>query len=539
VAATLRLPVLHDVHGGDHPFKDESEYVVVRWRIACLVIVPLVLLLVCVPVIAGVGLWLYRQGGESNVGTASLETPLQIPDLLEPSVDASGRKVFNLEFVEGRTELIPGKMTPTWGLNQSYLSPTLRASEGDEVVVNVTNSVGEETTLHWHGMHLPARMDGGPHQMIGPGETWSPNWKINQPAATLWFHPHLHGKTAEHVYRGAAGMFLIDDDESEGLALPDTYGVDDIPLIVQDKRFSSDGSLDMDGDFFRFMDDVGTLGDEILVNGTYSPVFEATTELVRFRILNASNARVYNFGFTDSREFHAVATDSGLLAAPVGLARLQLSPGERAEIVVRVQPGDDVILRSYPPSLGSNVIQERFNGGDDTFDVLRVRAAGGISPSRPLPERLATIDRPDRDEAIETREFRLSGMSTINGESMDMERIDAVVLLDSTEIWEVTNGGGAYHNFHVHLVHFLILDIDGGEPPEHMRGWKDTVFLPEGSTVRIIARFEEHADPNVPYMFHCHILMHEDAGMMGQFVVIEPGTTPPDRIRLDGEGHRH
>jgi FtsP/CotA-like multicopper oxidase with cupredoxin domain len=511
----------------------------VRWGVSCLVVVPLLFLLVCVPVIAGTGLWLYSQGEDSNVGRVALDRPLHVPELLEPSVDEQGRKVFDLEFVEGETELLPGKTTPTWGLNGTYLSPTLRASRGDEVLVNVTNGTVEETSLHWHGMHLPAAKDGGPHQMIGPGETWSPTWTVNQPAATLWFHPHLHGTTADHVYRGAAGLFLIDDDESEGLALPDTYGVDDIPLIIQDKRFNADGSLDMDGGFVRFINSVGMLGDEILVNGTYSPAFEATTELVRFRVLNGSNSRVYNLGFTDNREYQVIASDAGLLEAPVAVTRLQLSPGERAEIVVRVQQGDDVVLRSYPPSLGSDFIQERFNGGADSFDILRVHAPGDLAGSAVLPARLATIDRLDPARAVETRQFRLSGMSTINGESMDMRRIDAVVTLDSTEIWEFTNGGGAYHNFHVHLVHFLILDIDGREPPEHMRGWKDTVFLPEGSTVRIIARFEEHADPNVPYMFHCHILMHEDAGMMGQFVVIEPGTTPPVRIQLDGDGHRH
>jgi len=519
-------------------FNEEGERDLNK-TLGCVVIVPVLLLLICVPVFVGGGYWLYSSGAESNVGKLALVTPLHIPELLQPTVDADGRKVFNLEFVEGQTELVPGKMTDTWGLNRTYLSPTLRASRGDEVQVNVTNSAGEETSLHWHGMHLPAAMDGGPHQMIRPGETWSPNWTVNQPAATLWFHPHPHGTTADHVYRGAAGLFLIDDGESGGLPLPNIYGVDDIPLIVQDKRFSRDGSLVMDGEFFQFMTSVGLLGNEILVNGTHSPLFEATTELVRFRVLNASNARVYNFGFTDNREFQAIATDAGLLEAPVAVSRLQLSPGERAEIVVRVQPVDDVVLRSYPPDLEWSFLQNRFNGGDDTFDILRVRAAGDLSPSMPLPERLVKIDRPDPAAATETRMFRLSGMSRINGREMDMERIDAVVTLDTTEIWEIQNRGDAYHNFHVHLVHFLILDIDGDEPPAHMRGWKDTVFIPDGSTAKIIARFEEHADPNVPYMFHCHILMHEDAGMMGQFVLIEPGTTPPDRIRLDGDGHRH
>lgn len=508
-------------------------------RLGCFLGVPVLLLGLCIVGSFAVTMLVYSQAGESNVGDVALETPLRIPDVQEPEIDEQGRKVFNLEFVAGETELVPGKVSDTWGLNQTYLGPTLRASQGDEVVVNVTNGVDEVTTLHWHGMHLPARMDGGPHQMIQPGETWSPEWEINQPSSTLWYHPHLHGNTAEHVYRGAAGLFLLDSPESDALDLPDTYGIDDIPLIVQDKRIDGDGSLDMDGGFSQFMNAVGLLGDEILVNGTHSPVFEATTELVRFRVLNASNARVYNFGFTDDREFQVIASDSGLLEAPVPVTRLQLSPGERAEIVVRVAPGDDTILRSFEPDLEWNFVQARFNGGDDTFDILRLRGAATLEASAPLPGQLATIDRLDPADADTTRTFRLSDMSNINGREMDMERIDMGIEAGSTEIWEVTNSGGQYHNFHVHLVHFLVLDIDGEAPPAHMQGWKDTVFLPNGVTARIIARFDGYTDPEVPYMFHCHILMHEDAGMMGQFVVIEPGTEAPTRITMDSDGHHH
>jgi FtsP/CotA-like multicopper oxidase with cupredoxin domain len=119
-----------------------------------------------------------------------------------------------------------------------------------------------------------------------------------------------------------------------------------------------------------------------------------------------------------------------------------------------------------------------------------------------------------------------------------MDRIDEVVEVDTTEIWEITNASGMVHNFHIHLIHFQVLDIDGEAPPEHMRGWKDTVFIPRGSTVRLIAEFKDYADPDVPYMYHCHILRHEDRGMMGQFVVIEPGTEVPSHIDVD-EDHQH
>lgn len=479
--------------------------------VACVVLVGLT--------VVGVGAWLYSRAVESNVGELSFSNELAVPPLLEPTVAEDGRKVFDLEFQSGETELIEGQLTETWGLNDTYLGPTLRAEQGDQVDIRVTNGVDETTTLHWHGMHLPAEMDGGPHQMIDPGETWTPAWEIDQPAATLWYHPHLEGKTADHVYKGAAGMFILDDEEARSTGLPDDYGTDDIPVIVQDKQLSSDGSLDDSG---SFLSNLGVLGDEILVNGTHDPHFEATTSLVRLRVLNASNARVYNVGFDDDRPYWLVGTDSGLLEQPYETTRVQLVPGERAEIVVEVEPGEQTILRSHAPNLGSPFFLERFYGGDDTFDLLEIRAAEDLEDSGPLPEQLVELDMPSEDEATNTREFQMSSTS-INGREMDMDRIDQEVEVGTTEIWEVSNNDGFPHSFHPHLVHVRVLDIDGEAPPPELQGWKDTVYIPPGETVRFIARFKDYTDPDTPYMFHCHMLTHEDNGMMGQYVVVEPG----------------
>ncbi len=472
---------------------------------------------------------------ESNVGEHEFDSPLSIPALVEPEVSLDGQKVFDLEFVAGESDLMPGVTTETWGINGSYLGPTIRADRGDDVQINVRNGLDEVTTLHWHGMHLPARMDGGPHQMIQPGETWEPHWTIDQPAATLWFHPHMHGATAEHVYRGAAGLFIIDDPDLEDLALPREYGVDDIPLIVQDKQFNDDGSLDFST---GMMSNLGILGDEILVNGTHAPRFQASTSLVRFRVLNASTARVYNFGFDDNRTFDVIGSDTGLLAAPVSMDRLQLSPGERAELVVSMAPGDDVMLRSFEPDLGMDAWNDRTNGGRDTFEILRITGDDDLVASPDLPDELVEVTELEEPDAVATRQFSLDSSQSINGESMDMGRIDEVIEVDTTEIWEITNEHGMLHNFHDHLIHFQILDIDGADPPEHLRGWKDTVQLPPGRTVRLIAEFNDYADPTVPFMYHCHILRHEDRGMMGQFVVVEPGTDVPDRLE-NTDDHQH
>jgi FtsP/CotA-like multicopper oxidase with cupredoxin domain len=480
------------------------------------------------------GTVLYRRAERSNVGELDFANRLAIPPLAEPTVGPDGAKEFDLRFTAGPSDLVDDGPSDTWGLNGTYLGPTVRADRGDTVRVNVTNGVDEPTTLHWHGMHLPARMDGGPHQMVEPGDTWSPEWTLDQPAATLWYHPHLHGETADHVYRGAAGMFLV-DDPAAAPDLPRTYGVDDIPLIVQDKSFDGDGDLSMGAPIGS---SVGFLGDTIVVNGTTDPHLPVTTELVRLRVLNASNARVYRLGFPDGRAFWQVASDAGLLAAPHETERLQLSPGERAEIVVAVEPGEETVLRSFAPDLGLGFPGERFDGGDDTFDIVQLRAADELAPSPALPDGLAEIDAPDEPDADGTRRFDLRG-NAINGREMDMDRVDQVVEVGSTEIWEVTNEQSRPHSFHPHLVHFAVLDVDGEPPPPELAGWKDTVYVPPDTTIRIIARFDDHADPATPYMFHCHVLDHEDRGMMGQFVVVEPGDEPDLSGMAAMPGHDH
>jgi blue copper oxidase len=465
------------------------------------------------------GFVVYSRAQVSTVGELRFENELRIPPLLPPRPDAEGRKVFDLELQAGSSELRPGTTSETWGANGSYLGPTIRAVRGDRVVVDVANSLPEETTLHWHGMHLPAAADGGPHQVIEPGATWSPEWEIDQPAATLWYHPHLMGATAEHVYQGIAGLFILEEPEHAALPLPRTYGVDDLPLIVQDKRFEDDGSLEFSN---RLISPTGFLGDVTLINGTYDPHVEVAHERVRLRLLNASNARVYNIGFADERQFHLIATDGGLLETPQLLRRIQLSPGERAEIVASFQPGERVVLRSFEPELGTNFFENRFAGGDDSFDLLQIRARPTLTPSPEVPERLPTTESYDADEAVRTRRFELSGTS-INGKDMEISRIDEVVEVGTTEIWEIRNASGTPHNFHPHDVRFEVLSYAGRPPPPHLSGLKDTVYVPPNESVRVVTRFQDYTDPQLPYMFHCHVLQHEDRGMMGQFVVVEPG----------------
>jgi FtsP/CotA-like multicopper oxidase with cupredoxin domain len=423
-----------------------------------------------------------------------------------------GRKIYDLTPQTGRTAFAAGKPTETWGINGAYLGPTLRAKRGDRVAMRVRNALPQPTTLHWHGMHLPAAADGGPHQPIARGATWSPEWTVEQGAATLWYHPHPEGATADQVYRGLAGMFIVDDPAVDRLALPHRYGIDDIPLIVQDKRLHDDGSLDLGS---GPISPTGRLGDTILVNGTPGAYLAVHDERVRLRILNASDARIYNVAFADGRPFQLIATDGGLLVQPKTLRHIQLSPGERAEVVASFRPGERVVLRSLEPELGANFLDRRFAGGDDSFDMLDLRAGRSLRASPPVPRQLTPEPRVAR--ATATRRFRLGGTS-INGRDMDMERIDALVARAATEIWEVTNGSGRPHNFHVHGVTFRVL----GAAQPALTGPKDTVYVPPGDTVRLLVRLPGYADEHAPYMFHCHVLRHEDSGMMGQFLATDP-----------------
>jgi suppressor of ftsI len=299
---------------------------------------------------------------------------------------------------------------------------------------------------------------------------------------------------------------------------------------VQDKTFTADGQLDHRSGVFS---PTGMLGDTILVNGTIRPYLEVERENVRLRLLNGSEARIYDFGLVaddgDDQEFAVIGSDGGLLPHPVTADRIRLSPGERAEIVVTLQPGRNVVLRSHPTDLGTDFWNQRFSGGDDRLDILQLRAADPLSSSGEIPDDLAPAPDLDPADATATRTFRLSG-TNINGLDMDMNRIDQVVSAGEIEAWEVTNAGNTPHNFHVHGVQFRVAEVDDRRPPSLLRGWKDTVYVAPGTTVRLILRFADYADPDSPYMFHCHLLQHEDRGMMGQFVVVRPGERAPARL---------
>lgn len=483
--------------------------------------------------VAFAGCGIVAPGPVSTVGEVDFDRPLAIPPLAESTVGPDGTRVFALDARAGTTEFEPGEPSETWGFNGSYLGPTLVAERGEHVRVDVTNSLEEPTTVHWHGMHLPPELDGGPHQMVEPDASWSPEWDVDQQAATLWYHPHPHGETEDHVARGLAGMFLLHDEHERSLGLPAEYGVDDLPVIVQDTGFSDEGELEPKQRGYA-----GGLGDELLVNGTRSPYVEVGDELVRLRLLNASTARSYAFTWSDGRPVELIATDGGLLEASVELDHLRLSPGERAEVLLRVEPGETLVLQSRmtPEIAGLVGPVAGTNGGSDAFDVLEVRAADALDPSAEVPAQLNAFPEADEAEVVTTRRFELGDGFEINGEAMDLGRIDETVTVDTLERWVVANTQQLPHSFHVHDVQFRVASVDGAPPPPELSGWKDTVFVEPETELELLLRFEDYTDTDTPYMYHCHLLWHEDQGMMGQFAVVEPGQSA---TMTGGTHHEH
>ncbi|GAA1505762.1 FtsP/CotA-like multicopper oxidase with cupredoxin domain [Agromyces terreus] len=483
--------------------------------------------------VAFAGCGIVGPGPVDTTGATPFDEPLAIPPLAESHVAADGTRVFALDARAGATEFTAGVESDTWGFNGGYLGPTLVADRGEQVRIDVTNSLETATTVHWHGMHLPAAMDGGPHQMVEPDASWSPAWRIDQPAATLWYHPHPHGETESHVARGLAGLFLLHDEAERALGLPGEYGVDDVPVIVQDAGFSRDGEREDPQRGYA-----GGLGDELIVNGTRHPYFDVTDALVRLRLLNASTARTYAFTWSDGRPIELIATDGGLLEASVALDHVRLSPGERAEVLVRMTPGETVMLQSRmtPEIAGLVPAVAATNGGTDAFDVLELRAAGDLEPGASVPARLVEIVDFDAADVATTRHFELGDGFEINGEAMDPGRIDETVTVNTLERWIVENRNAVPHSFHVHDVQFRVASIDGAPPPPEMAGWKDTIFTEPETTYELLMRFDDYADPSTPYMYHCHLLWHEDQGMMGQFAVVEPGQRA---TMSEGTHHEH
>ena len=467
---------------------------------------------------------------------AQAQQPLHIPDTLHGPV-------YNLQIRHDSMAFYPGAKTQTIGINGAFLAPTLILQKGQQLRMVVNNALTDTTTIHWHGLHVAPHNDGGPHVTILPGTTWSPEFTVLDWASTYWYHPHLHHKTALQVAKGAAGFIIVRDSLEATLNLPRRYGVDDVPLVIQTRQFDANNQVVIKQH----------LDTAVMVNGTRNAFVTLPAQVVRLRVLNGSLERVYNLGLSTNESFHMIGSDGGLLAAPVAMTRLQLAPGERAELLVNLsgKNGQSLQLMNYGSTLPSAIYgaaqpgmgpgqqlpgysQNPRNGANYTLLQINVGAPTDL-PVTTIPTTLVAHQIPTVAQADTTRLLTfmaavmgptaIQGPFMINNTHFDMQVINQRVPFNNTEIWELRNQTPIGHPFHLHNVPFYVLTVNGAAPAMHLRGRKDVVFVPAMGTVRFITQFETFWNDTLPYMYHCHMLTHEDDGMMGAFVVNSPFST--------------
>lgn len=456
----------------------------------------------------------------------------QYNNLFIPDTIAGGN--YNLIVKDTFKQLRTGQQTITGAVNGDFWGPTLIMNKGEQVHINLKNKFNDTITIHWHGMHLPAVMDGGPHQTIPPGTIWQPYWAVNNPASTLWYHPHLHEKTTMELVKGIGGFIIIRDSLESTLALPRTYGVDDIPLALTSRRYDNSN---------QFVYTNVAYGDYMLTNGTPNAQVSLPKQYVRLRILNAETERAYNLGFSDNRTFYVIGNDGGLLNAPVAVTRVKLVVGERIEILVNL--GNDAI--------GSSVDLKAYNAGqafgfpggepntsgqfgsllnNANFSVLHINIAATTttpSPITSVPTALENNTYWTASNASIVRRVDVTGgvpgpgnlPFMLDSTPFVLSHINKTIPLNNIEEWTLHNSNVFGHAFHIHDVQFKIVARNGNASAvnSYESGWKDVVYMPVNETVSFVAKFNDYSDSIHPYMYHCHFTNHEDGGMMGQFVV--------------------
>lgn len=461
---------------------------------------------------------------------APFSTPLPVPKLIDA---ASQGNAVKLTVTSGLHAFIKGQPTRTYGYSAPILGPVIRLRRGDEVQMTVENALNFVTTVHWHGLLVPGHDDGGPQQLIHPGDSWRPVLKIDQAAATLWYHPHPHHDTARQIYMGLTGMIIVDDGSDARLGLPRTFGLDDLPLVLQDRSFGTDGSIEYDNKDLNPLDVIyGARGETIIVNGTIAPFAKVPPGLVRLRLLNAANAQNFELRFSDKRTFYVIASDGGFLSEPVAVTQLTISPAERFEVLVDFTDGNLVALETGPDEEMGVFGRVAPDGSADYVAIMRFEPTAITPFVNKLPTRLVEPDSVSPASAVQRRQFILnSGLCAsrqesgehanlplligINGKPYDIGRIDLETKLGTREVWEIVSMGMA-HPFHVHGALFRVLSIEGAPPAAHLRGWKDTILVEDKA--ELLVAFNRPATREHPFMYHCHILEHEEAGLMAQYV---------------------
>jgi FtsP/CotA-like multicopper oxidase with cupredoxin domain len=470
-------------------------------------------------------------------------------------------------------QILAGTLTQVWtysgsvvkgppsilqNLPGSYLGPIIRLQTGQKVRIRFTNQLPEPTIVHWHGLHVPERMDGHPRFMIPQGQRYVYEFEVVNRAGTYWYHPHHHTRTGPQVYNGLAGLLVVSDGTEAALGLPS--GSEEIVCILQDRTFDRDNQLVyISGSPMNSMS--GFLGDRILVNGQTEPTLSLATRPYRFRLLNGSNSRVYKLAWSDGTSITVIGSDGGLLEQPLTRPYLTLIPGERGDMVLDLSHhpvGTRLQLRSLefsgaPFEMGMGGMGMRGGGmmgrmGQQTstpngapFSILTIEVQRRESSNFKLPATLSTFDASWQSEQVDQSAARRLTVQfgamqwLLNGRTFEMNEVatNETVSLDSKEVWEFDNSGASMmgmrlaHPLHLHGRQFRILNrrVDPALAAdwESLRegfndaGWKDTVLVMPGERVQILVHFTRY--PGL-FLYHCHNLEHEDMGMMRNYRVV-------------------
>ena len=429
------------------------------------------------------------------------------PPVLQNTSTKAGVVELTLTATPTRLELVPGKPTEAWAYNGTVPGPTIELHEGDFVTVHFHNKLAQQTTVHWHGLHLPAVQDGSPLNPVLPGKSRDYVFRIPLGSAgTYWYHPHPDMTTTEQVSKGLYGALIV-RPAKDPLA-----GITDRLLVLSDNRFKADGAVDLpahttpEGNIDA---QNGREGDVLFVNGRRLPTLSIKPgEWQRLRIINAAAARVFRFSIPGQKLVH-VGNDGGLFEKPREVDELLVANSERVEVLVRGgEAGSRTMLKTLPYDRYDT--QTRPKDWDQPRDVVELRTSSDpAAPAHTIPATLRVVRPIDRKMIARSRTL-VFAQGMIDNKLMDMTRVDIRARLGTTEIWQIENVVGMDHPFHLHGFQFQVLDRNG--VPEPYVSWKDSVNVPKHSKVRIIVKFE-----NFPgkWMYHCHILDHEDMGMMG------------------------
>jgi FtsP/CotA-like multicopper oxidase with cupredoxin domain len=476
--------------------------------------------------------------------------PAEATPAFKPDVE------MELAAVVDQVSLLPGAPTAVWRFtgkvlrgNTDALSflksaddgpslvPVIRIRRGQKVRIFFTNRLPEQSIVHWHGLHIVQRMDGHPMYAIGTGKRYVYEFIVDNRAGTCWFHPHPHERTGFQVYHGLAGFFLVGDDEEDAAQLP--RGAFDLPLVIQDRTFDSRNQLVYLQNMMERM--MGFMGERILVNAKPDYIRPVERTAYRLRLLNGSNSTAYRLSLNNGQPFWVIGTDGGLLEQAMTRRTLTLGVGERADVwldFAAAQSGEDVALVAQPfaPMMldGGAMPMMRRPANTAVRPIARFRVGSGAAKKSSTPARLSKFPAIDLREAVNRERPRriqmsmMRGQMLLNGRTFDMESVseDERVMLGTTEVWEFVNDSPMAHPMHVHNLHFRVIERSSvtstaGDPNGLSAGFtdeglKDIVLVLPGQRVQVLMKFEDHTGL---YLYHCHILEHEDLGMMRNYRV--------------------